>query len=214
MTKVKICGVTRALDGAHAARVGADFIGLNFWPPSKRYLAPADAIEVAAAIRDAGTGTQIVGVFVDADADAVAAVMAQVDLDIVQLHGDESPAEVIAIGVAARRPIWKAVAARASAELAHLDDWTVDAIVLDTPSPGRGGSGKTFEWTLASEAQQRDRARHIVLAGGLSPENVGDAIAAVAPWAVDVASGVESAPGQKDPARVEAFIAATRAHSR
>lgn len=210
-TKVKICGVTRAADGAHAARAGADFIGLNFWPASKRYLTPADAIDVVAAIRDAGTGTQVVGVFVDADADQVAAVMATIDLDIVQLHGAEPPAEVIAIGVAARRPIWKAVSARGSEELGHLDDWTVDAIVLDTPTPGRGGSGKTFDWALAIEAQQRDPSRRIVLAGGLSADNVGNAIAMVAPWAVDVATGVESAPGQKDPARVEAFVAATRA---
>lgn len=210
MTKVKICGVTLPDDAARVAASGADFIGLNFWPKSKRYLDPARGPLLATVARAAGA-IQVVGVFVDASLDDITAVASQVDLDIIQLHGDEDPDALAAIGRATNRPVWKSIAVGAPRDLDHLDAWRVDALLLDTPSAGRGGSGATFDWSLAADARRRYPTRRLLLAGGLTPDNVGAAITQVAPWAVDVASGVETAPGIKDAARLAAFLAAVRA---
>jgi phosphoribosylanthranilate isomerase len=209
MTRVKICGVTQLDDAARASAAGADFVGLNFWEKSRRRVALDRAAGLAAAVRGAGAA-KVVGVFVDADLAAVATVLAAVDLDILQLHGDEPPELVTAIGAAAQRPIWKAVPVGAQAALDALERWPADAILLDTPTPGRGGSGVAFDWSLAREARRRYPARSFLLAGGLTPSNVAAAIADVQPWAVDVASGVEAAPGIKDAAKLAAFIAAAR----
>ena len=207
--KIKICGVTRIEDAVAAVRAGADFIGLNFWPRSKRYVDGARGAELARAVRGAGA-TQVVGVFVDASRDEIAAIAESVALDVVQLHGDESPDDALAIAHATARPVWKAIAARGPADVAALARWSVAAILLDTPTPGRGGSGVTFDWSLARAARAQSPTRPLVLAGGLAPENVARAVAEVAPWAVDVASGVESAPGVKDVARITSFVAAIR----
>jgi phosphoribosylanthranilate isomerase len=203
-TKIKICGVTRVEDATTVAGVGADFIGLNFWTRSKRRVTPPQAIDLAAAARAAGS-IQVVGVFVDHGVDEVVAVARMTELDVIQLHGDESPDDVKAIASATGLPVWKALAARPDVA---LEAWTCDAILLDTPSVQRGGTGVTFDWSIATAAAQR-HAR-IVLAGGLGPDNVAAAIAAVAPWGVDVASGLESAPGIKDAAKIAAFVAAVR----
>ncbi len=208
--KIKICGVKLPDDAARIAAAGADFLGLNFWPRSKRYLAPERAPLLAAAARAAGS-VQVVGVFVDAELDEIRAIHREVILDVIQLHGDEQPDEVAAIGKAIKIPVWKAFGAAAPRDVEHLEGWPTDAILLDAPTAARGGSGKPFDWELAKLARRHYPARKIVLAGGLHPGNVGDAIAQVAPWAVDVASGVEAAPGIKDPAKVTAFIAAARA---
>lgn len=205
MTRIKICGVTRSEDAAHAASAGADFIGLNFWPRSKRYLPVDRAREVVAACRPA----QIVGVFVDASADEIDAVVTEIAIDIVQLHGSESPEQVAAIASVTRRPVWKALAARSHDEVLRVRDFDVAAILLDTPTPDRGGSGRTFDWSIAQAAQQLQH-RPLVLAGGLTSDNVASAIAAVSPWAVDVASGVERAPGIKDATKVSSFVAAAQ----
>ena len=209
MTRIKICGVTLAADAARASAAGADFVGLNFWPKSKRHVELARARMLADAIRAVGTA-KVVGVFVDARLEDIAEVHARVDLDIVQLHGGESRDDAAAIGRAMNRPIWKALAARGVPDVDGLETWPVDAILLDTPTPGKGGSGETFDWAIAREARRRHPARQLVLAGGLSPDNVAQAIAEVAPWAVDVASGVESAPGVKDAGKLAAFVAAIR----
>jgi phosphoribosylanthranilate isomerase len=220
--KVKICGVTRPDDAAHIAAAGADFLGLNFWPTSKRFLPPPRASLVAGAARSAGrvsssgpvssvSSIQIVGVFVNAALDEIVSLARDVALDVIQLHGDESPDTVTAVAIATQLPVWKAVSATAS-ELARLDAWPVDALLLDAPSRSYGGSGTSFDWNLARAA--RDQAtRKLVLAGGLTPDNIAAAIDAVEPWAVDVASGVESAPGIKDPLKVTAFVSAVRARS-
>lgn len=213
MTKIKICGVTRVDDAAMVATSGADFIGLNFWPRSKRYLSPERAPQIAAAAREASPSSgavQLVGVFVNATQGEITAISRDVALDVIQLHGDESPDDVAAIAQATRRPVWKAIAVAGPDDLASLDIWPVDALLLDAPAAGRGGTGKTFDWTLARDARGRYPACKLVLAGGLGPHNVGAAIDAIDPWAVDVASGVESSPGVKDPAKVAAFVAAVR----
>ena len=211
MTKIKICGVTRPDDAARIAEAGVDFIGLNFWPSSKRYLPPERAPAVAAAARAASPSSgvvQLVGVFVNASLDEIAAIARDVALDVIQLHGDESPDDAAAIDQATQRPVWKAIAVAGPDDLASLGMWSVDALLLDAPAVGRGGAGKVFDWALARAARQSHPMRRLVLAGGLGPHNVAAAIDAVGPWAVDVASGVESAPGLKDAAKVAAFVAA------
>ena len=207
MTKIKICGITRVDDATAAVRAGADYIGINFWPSSKRFVDPARAPELVRAIRDAGAA-QIVGVFVDAS--DVVEIAETVGLDIVQLHGDETRDDAAAVATATKRPVWKAIAVRGERDLDGLDQWPVDAILLDTPTPGRGGSGVTFDWSLARAARERYGSRQLVLAGGLTTQNVARAVTEVAPFGVDVASGVEIAPGQKDVMRIAAFVAAVR----
>lgn len=212
-TKIKMCGVTLPDDAARVAAGGVDFIGLNFWPKSKRYLAPARGPMIAAAARAACQqhgGIGVVGVFVNAAVDDIAAIARDVALDVIQLHGGESPEDVVAVALATQLPVWKAVAAAGPRDLDRLEAWQTDAILLDAPTPGHGGSGKPFDWSLARDARLRYPARRMVLAGGLDPRNVGAAIAAVDPWAVDVASGVEAAPGIKDAAKITAFVEAVR----
>jgi phosphoribosylanthranilate isomerase len=209
MTRVKICGVTLPDDAARVASAGADFIGLNFWPKSKRYLAPERAPMIASVVRATGTA-KLVGVFVDPELDEIQEVTARVDLDIIQLHGDESPDFVKRVSLAVYRPVWKALPVRSSRDLQALDIWPAEALLLDAPVPGRGGAGTTFDWQLAREARERFPKLHVVLAGGLTPDNVSTAIQAVEPWAVDVASGVEAAPGVKDASKLDAFIGAVR----
>ena len=190
MTAIKICGITRVADAEHAVAAGATHIGLNFWPKSKRVVDRARAAEIANAVRGRVT---IVGVFLDQDPTPFLDLV-----EIVQLHGNEAPATYPI-------PIWKALAID---RVAQIGAWShADAILLDNPTPG---SGRAFEWSLARDVRRQHPHRRIVLAGGLTPDNVAQAIAEVAPYGVDVASGVESAPGVKDPARVTAFIAAVR----
>jgi phosphoribosylanthranilate isomerase len=208
-TRVKICGVTLPDDAARAAAAGADFIGLNYWPKSKRYLAKDRAPLISSVVRSTGAA-KLVGVFVDAELDEIQAAVSAGDLDIVQLHGDETPDEIKRISLAVYRPVWKALPMRSPRDLEHLDVWPADALLLDAPTPGRGGAGKTFDWSLARKARERYPKINFVLAGGLDPDNVATAIQAVAPWAVDVASGVEAGPGIKDPAKLDAFIGAAR----
>lgn len=210
MTRIKICGVTLPDDAARVAATGVDFIGLNFWTKSKRYLDPSRAPMIAAAARAAGAA-KLVGVFVDASVDEVTAIAKRVPLDLVQLHGDEDPERVSEIAAATNVPVWKSISVGGANDLDRLEAWPVEHILLDTPSAGRGGSGKTFDWTLAIEAHRRNPARQFLLAGGLDPDNVRAAIEMVKPWGVDVASGVEAAPGIKDPDKLAAFVAAVRA---
>jgi len=210
-TRIKICGVTQADDAARVAAAGADFIGLNFWPKSRRHVAPERARMLAAAARSAG-GAKLVGVFVDPELADILAVAGE--LDAIQLHGDESPEACARIARETGKPVWKALPVKLARDVEHLELWPVEAVLLDAPVPGRGGAGVAFDWELAREARRRHPARLIVLAGGLTPETVAGAIATVDPWAVDVASGVEAAPGIKDAAKVAAFVAAVRAQSR
>jgi phosphoribosylanthranilate isomerase len=207
---IKICGVTRVVDAERAAAAGVELVGLNLWPRSKRYVTVDQAGVLAAAVRASGPA-RVVGVFVDASAAEIADAVARAQLDVVQLHGAETPAELATIAAVAARPAWKAIAVAASDDVADLAAWPAEAILLDTPTPGRGGSGTAFDWSLARAAVVCDRARRIVLAGGLTADNVARAIAEVGPWAVDVASGVEASPGVKDAGKLAAFVAAVRA---
>jgi len=196
---VKICGVTTPEDAALAAAAGADAIGVNFWPGSKRFVAPDAARDVLAAIP---AGVLKVGVFVDAPADDVEHQIGELGLDRVQLHGDEAPAH---FGRLDARLI-RVVRVRDQASFESEAGWSPALWLYDAFVDGFGGGGVAAPWPLIA-AQAR---RPFLLAGGLTPENVAAAITATKPNGVDVASGVESSPRRKDPAKVAAFIAAAR----
>jgi phosphoribosylanthranilate isomerase len=201
--KVKLCGVTAVEDAEHAAGLGAWAVGLNFWPRSARRVDAAVAAEIVAAVK---RRVEVVGVFVNPTLAHVAATADAVGLTMVQLHGDEGPSFCAEISRRTGCKVIKAARVHSGADIQALATFHVDYHLLDSHVPGqRGGTGETFAWELA---RLHRGSVPVILSGGLTPENVTDAIAAVRPFAVDVASGVESAPGRKDPGRVEAFIAA------
>lgn len=197
---VKICGITRAEDALAAVECGADALGFVFWPSSPRFIDPYRAREIASTLPPFVT---TVGVFVNQPADQVNNVARVVNLAAVQLHGDERPEDAAAIV----RPVIKAVAVRDRFDSASLDEWTSrTTILLDVHDPmARGGTGRTVNWEIAAAAAER---RRIVLAGGLTPENVANAIALTRPFGIDVSSGVEVRPGIKDHARLKALFEA------
>ena len=201
---VKICGITRAEDAEQTVRAGADWLGINFWPKSKRFATREVAIDVAAAARAVRADVRLVGVFVNQPVSEIDALADAVALDYVQLHGGEAPATCAYFGARAI----KAIAVRGMEDIRLLEDFPSTTFLLDTPSAGYGGSGLTFDWTLAKAAV--GSGRRILLAGGLNLENVAEAVREVRPFGVDVASGVESAPGVKDSEKVRRFIAAAK----
>lgn len=207
MTEVKVCGITRREDAEAAAELGAWALGMIFWPGSPRACPPAVAEEVGQALK---RSTELAGVFVNATLDEVAQLADRCSLTLLQLHGDEGPAYC---QEAARRTgckVMKAVQVRDAASVDGLRAFRTDFHLLDAHLAGhRGGTGQSFNWDLAR--RNRGSATPLVLSGGLTPENVGEAIAAVHPWGVDSASGTEASPGVKDPARLKAFFRAVEA---
>lgn len=199
---VKICGVTNVSDGLAAAAAGADMIGLMLYERSPRHISFSTAAEIARALPP---HVVKVGVFVNPSAEAVQRTIAECGVSLLQFHGDESPDFCTQFGVMSL----KAFRVRDTASLAALPGYQTDAWLLDAFSPDAlGGTGKKFNWELALEAKKLGRP--IFLAGGLTPGNVAEAVRRVQPFAVDVSSGVESAPGKKDPAKVRAFITAAK----
>jgi phosphoribosylanthranilate isomerase len=200
-TRVKICGITRLEDAMLAVELGAVALGFNFYPPSPRQIAPSAAAEI---MRRLPPFVTPVGVFADeTDAEHVAAVAREARVIAVQLHGPRFPESS---GPLVGIPLIRAVAVRQGFKPEELGHLKASAFLLDTFDPNLcGGTGKTFNWRVAREAA---RYGPIILAGGLTPENVGEAVRTVRPFAVDVASGVESAPGIKDAVRLRAFFAA------
>jgi phosphoribosylanthranilate isomerase len=197
--RVKICGITRAEDISAACNAGADALGFVFYAKSPRHLAVEQA---AALVAKLPPFVQSVGLFVDAETAYVESVLKAVPLDLLQFHGNETPEQCRRHG----RPYLKAVRMRADTDLvkycADFDDaraFLLDAYVAGVP----GGTGERFDWGLIPAGLPKP----IVLSGGLNPDNVGIAVETVRPWAVDVSSGVEAAPGIKDKARVATFIA-------
>jgi phosphoribosylanthranilate isomerase len=205
VTRIKFCGLTALDDAELALAAGAWAIGLIFWPHSPRRCDPATAAQIAAALK---RRTEIVGVFVNATLDHVAELADGVGLTMLQLHGDEGPAYC---AEAARRTgcrVIKAVRVRSGADVQALAPFHTDYHLLDSYIAGvPGGTGATFAWEIARAHRGRIP---VILSGGLNPDNVREAIAAVRPFAVDVASGVERSPGRKDPDKLEAFAAAVR----
>lgn len=205
--RIKICGITRPEDGDHAIGAGAWALGMVFWPRSPRALAVEEAIDLARPLR---RRAELVGVFVNQTLDEVVGTAEVVGLGWVQLHGDEGPSFCEAVARRAGAKVVKAARVRAKADVQAIDAFrNVDVHLLDAYRAGDpGGTGDTFDWALATE---RRSDVPLMLAGGLTAENVAEGIAQTSPWAVDVSSGVEAAPGIKDPEKVEAFVAAVRA---
>lgn len=197
----KVCGMTRLTDALHAVRHGATAVGFIFWPKSPRAVSAARAAEI---VRELPAGVTTVGVFVNQPVDEIRRVAAASGITAIQLHGDEPPAVADALAW----PVWRAVALPHAA--AVLPVWPADTIILlDADDPvRRGGTGRAIDWSEAARIAAR---RRVVLAGGLTPENVGEAIAAVRPFGVDVSSGVEEAPGVKDFDKVARFLERARA---
>src|SRR5471030_1931758 len=201
-TRVKICGVTNVADALAAAEAGADMIGLMFYEQSSRHLTLAQAVEISRALPPF---VLRVGVFVNPQEALVTRAIGECNLSLLQFHGDETSEFCTQFGLMSM----KALRVRDGESLNELAKYQTDAFLLDAHSKsGLGGTGEKFNWDLAIEAQKFGKP--IFLAGGLTPENVAEAVRKVLPFAVDVSSGVESAPGKKDHARVRAFIKAVR----
>jgi phosphoribosylanthranilate isomerase len=195
---IKICGITRVADAAAAVEAGADAVGFVFWERSPRYVDPEFARRIVATLPPFVTP---VGVFVNQAPGHVNDVARRVQLGAVQLHGDEAPVVAQAI----EGPVIKSVAADAADALAWPD---AVLLLVDAADPERrGGTGELADWAQAAAIAAR---RRVLLAGGLTPENVEEAVARVRPFGVDVSSGVEQSPGVKDPVKIQAFVTAAR----
>ena len=204
---LKICGVTLAGEAEQLTALHVDALGFNFWPKSKRYLNPADAIWLPTL---AGRVLRV-GVFVNAPVEETIRMVRDGWIDVVQLHGDESPAYALPL-VAAAIPFIKAIGVDKHDVLERADEFGATAILIDAPAAGMyGGTGHAFDWTLADAFRRTHPALPIILAGGITPENAAAAIAAVQPAALDVASGAEISPGRKDFGKVTDLLAAVRA---
>ena len=202
-TRIKICGITNPVDARLAVDLGANALGFIFYRPSQRFIIPALAAEICAALPPF---VAKVGVFVNESAAGIQQVVMDCRLDAIQLHGEELPKFC--------RPwpvkVIKAIRVRDANSLRVAAEYDVDALLLDTYTAGQhGGTGQAFDWALARQAKTLVRPP-LILSGGLTPENVGDAIHQVAPFAVDVASGVEAEPGRKDPEKLRKFFKAVR----
>jgi len=203
-TRVKICGITRGEDATLAVELGAAALGFNFYPPSPRYITPAGA---RAIIKNLPPFVTAVGVFANENDGAhIARIAREGGVTTVQLHGPASPLPGADTETLNGLTVLQAVSVWRGFKPEHLQRLKAHAFLLDTFDPDlHGGTGKTFDWSLAREAKKFGA---IILAGGLTPENVAQAVSEVRPYAVDVASGVESAPGIKDVAKLRNFFAA------
>ena len=202
----KICGITRPADAAAVVRAGADALGVNFYPGSPRRVAPAVAAEICASV-----SCTRVALFVDPEPQEVESVLQQVDIDLLKFHGAEAPAFCAQFGM----PYLKAVRMQPGLDVlalatAHAGAW---GLLLDAYVPSQhGGTGKAFDWSLWPDELTE---RRLILAGGLNPDNVGDAVAALAPFGVDVAGGVEDdTKGVKNAAKIAAFVENARSRAR
>jgi phosphoribosylanthranilate isomerase len=197
---IKICGITRIPDALHAAQAGATALGFMFWPRSPRYVEPARAAEIIAALPP---HVVAVGVFVNEPVDRIRAIVEETGISTIQLHGDEQPADAGALGW----PVLRAMIVERADEMTAA--WPADTtFLIDAADPvRRGGTGMRADWERAASIAQ---TRRVVLAGGLTESNVATAIATVRPFGVDVSSGVEEQPGVKDSDKVARFIASAR----
>ena len=204
---IKICGVTSPEDARAACEAGADAVGLNFAPGSPRLVDPERAREIRMVMPST---VEVVGVFVDASRQDILSIAKVVDLDTVQLHGSESPEFFAELSHSI--PTYKALRIGSAEDVALAELYGVDRILVDAKVQGAmGGTGQTFDWSLIEALNE---SRKLILAGGLRPENVGECVKQVLPYGIDTASGVESAPGQKDDERMRWFIQSARAAAR
>jgi len=204
MVRVKICGITNGADALAAVDAGANLLGFNFYVKSPRYIAESEAAKIRPQLPKK---VEAVGIFVNAAPENVAAICKLLKLDAAQLHGDEAPETVVE--VSRNVPVWKAFRVEPDFRLKTLDEYSeAFAFLFDAAHTGQyGGTGRTTDWDVARRAAMDHR---IILAGGLNIENVAAAVRIVRPYAVDVASGVESKPGKKDHDRIREFIQEVR----
>lgn len=203
-TRVKICGITNPADALAAVDAGADAIGFILYEKSPRYVTFAQAAEIS---KQLPPFILRVGVFVNVSPDIVVRAISEIGLTMLQFHGDEPPEFCAQFGLMTM----KAFRMKDASVLAEIAKYNTDAYLLDAYAPGvRGGTGHTFNWDLALEAQKLGKP--IFISGGLTPHNVADAIHKIHPFGVDVSSGVEVSPGKKDHAKVKAFIEAVKAN--
>jgi len=197
--KLKICGLTNAADVRAAIDAGADYLGFILYPKSPRFISPEQAKEL---IKNVPHGIKKVGVFVDCPPDRIIELMEFCGFDIIQLHGSESAGDALKIG---REKIWKAMALNTVEDIACAAEFPAAAILADSIGPEqRGGTGKKCNWKQAAGAAERFR---LILAGGITPDNVAEAVNTVKPFAVDVCSGVEASPGVKDHNKIDELAA-------
>ncbi len=206
--RVKICGITNLADAELAAELGAWALGMIFYEGSPRRCSPAEAQVIAAALR---RRVELCGVFVNAPLQQIVADGERLDLSLIQLHGDEGPSFCAEVARRTGARVIKAAQVSGSGDVQDLERFHVDFHLLDARAKAvarqgmRGGTGETFDWALVSARRSNVP---LILSGGLTAENVAEAIAAVRPYAVDSASGTEAAPGHKDPERLRAFFQA------
>ena len=209
MTKVKICGITNLEDSRAAIAAGADMLGVNFYRPSPRYISPDQARELINDLKSFGSTVEVVGVFVNETIDAVIDIAMVTGIDAIQLHGDEAPSFCEELNTRDGFRVIKALRASEDFNPHDAKGYLVHAVMLDAfHRTLRGGTGEKVDFNVAVET--RKLVPRLFLSGGLSPENVRDAIDKVEPYAVDACSLLESSPGKKDAARMRAFVAAVR----
>jgi phosphoribosylanthranilate isomerase len=208
VTRVKVCGITRPEDAELAVELGAWALGFILWERSPRAADPAVVAGMAPSLR---RRVELTGVFVNATLDEIATAADQLHLSLVQLHGDEGPSFCAEVARRTGAKVIKAARVATLGDLEDLERFRTDFHLLDTAAAGmRGGTGRTWDWSLV--AGRRSKVP-LILSGGLNPENVAAGLAAVHPFAVDVSSGVEAAPGVKDHDKLRAFFAAVSSHA-
>jgi phosphoribosylanthranilate isomerase len=203
MTKIKICGIKTLFDALAAIEAGADYLGFNFYPRSVRFIGVDTCPEITSVLKREHPEIQLVGVFVNSPVDEIKHIMEACSLDLAQLHGEETPQMLNALAGKAFKA-FRGV----PKSLNGFARENAPALLIDASVTGAyGGTGATADWSKAAELAQR---YPLLLAGGLTPENVAEAVRQVRPWGVDVASGVETVPGRKDAAKMSAFVQAVK----
>jgi len=208
MTKIKICGITNIEDAMLSAKFGADLLGFNFYTKSKRFIEPNSAKKI---IEKLDPSIKCVGIFVNEDIESIRRAAEECSLFAVQLHGNETPEFIVKLRQIIDAKIIKAFRVDADFDLNELQNFPVENVLLDSKEAGEfGGTGNIFDWKIAEKI--REQVENLYLAGGLTPENVADAVKKVKPYAVDVCSRIESVPGKKDPDKLERFINEVKAN--
>ncbi|MBI5953360.1 MAG: phosphoribosylanthranilate isomerase [Chloroflexi bacterium] len=203
MTIIKICGIKTLKDALAAIEAGAGYLGFNFYPKSVRFIKKSACAEITSVLKHERLQIKLVGVFVNSSVEEIKDVMQTCSLDLAQLHGDETPEIFAQLAPHAFRAFRGIPESNVGYERDEAPVMLIDAAVKGV----YGGSGVTADWTAAAELAKK---YPLLLAGGLTPENVADAVRQVQPWGVDVASGVETAPGEKDAGKISAFVNAVR----
>lgn len=203
MAKVKICGITNLEDAINAAELGADYLGFNFYKKSPRHIEESEAKKIIGKLSE---NVKKVGIFVNEDLNKVVSIVKDLNLDLIQLHGDEKPEYCEQLKNKSEKSIIKAFRVKTNKDINNMESYNADFLMFDAHKDGMfGGTGKAFDWSILKGIK-----KPFFLSGGLNPDNVKDAIKITSPYAVDAASGVEENPGKKDYYKMKKFIEAAR----